>query len=253
MTWIHGIEVWEGAAEHRISWARRAQVLLSNTAYTRDKADRLHGDLSQVRVCWLSTESDELPKQRAENSGHPTVLMVGRLDPGGGYKGHIQLIECWPKVLSCIPTARLLIVGKGPGLNFLHNKVELLRLTDSVQFLGFIPDEFMDGIWAEASLLAMPSRGEGFGLVYIEAMRHGLPIIASIHDAAPEINLDGKTGFNVDLNRPDDLPEKLIFLLQNRDVAAAMGRVGQRRWLTHFRYSAFRERFLPLLNEFLDA
>ncbi len=109
----------------------------------------------------------------------------------------------------------------------------------------------MAAVWSEATVFAMPSRGEGFGLVYIEAMRYGVPVIASIHDAASEINLEGTTGYNVSLDMPDELSERLIFLLKNRDGAAALGLNGQLRWAEHFCYSAFRARFVPLIQEFL--
>jgi phosphatidylinositol alpha-1,6-mannosyltransferase len=109
----------------------------------------------------------------------------------------------------------------------------------------------MPAVWTECNVFAMPSRGEGFGLVYIEAMRHGLPVIASVHDAAPEVNLDGVTGYNVNLDRPDELGDRVIHLLRDEDSAARMGDAGRRRWAEHFRYSAFRDRFLPILTDFL--
>ena len=111
----------------------------------------------------------------------------------------------------------------------------------------------LEELYASATVFALPSRGEGFGLVYIEAMRHGVPVIASIHDAAPEINLDGQTGYNVDLDRPDELGDRLLQLLRDRDHARALGENGRRRWSQHFRFSAFRQRFEPLLNEFLKS
>jgi phosphatidylinositol alpha-1,6-mannosyltransferase len=120
-----------------------------------------------------------------------------------------------------------------------------------IEFRGFVPDEALPAIWAQTSVLAMPSRGEGFGLVYIEAMQRAVPVVASIHDAAPEINRDGETGYNVDLDRPDELPERLIALLKDPALAARLGENGQRRWQAHFCYSAFERRFTPLLRDFL--
>jgi len=99
----------------------------------------------------------------------------------------------------------------------------------------------------------MPSRGEGFGLAYVEAMRHGIPVVASVHDAAPEINVDGETGYNVDLEQRDALLDRVVHLLRNRDHARELGAAGQRRWSEHFRYGAFRERFLPELQTLLRA
>jgi phosphatidyl-myo-inositol dimannoside synthase len=95
----------------------------------------------------------------------------------------------------------------------------------------------------------MPSRGEGFGLVYADAMRHGLPVIASSHDAGAEIVADGVTGFCVSLDVPAELSRRLCELLDAPRHAEAMGQAGQRRWQEHFRFSAFRDRFGRILDE----
>ena len=251
LTWIHGIEVWENTRPDRLAWARRASVLVSNSAYTCNRAERLHGGFSDAKVCWLSTETDDPPPARRAAAGTPTVLLIARFDADGGYKGHRQLIQCWPKVVSSVPDARLIFVGGGPGRGVIEQAAAQSPARSHIEFRGFVPEEQLASVWAESSVFAMPSRGEGFGLVYIEAMRHGVPIIASVHDAAPEINLDGITGFNVDLDRPDDLSERLIFLLKNPDRATGLGETGRKRWESHFRYSCFRERFLPILRDFL--
>ncbi len=116
---------------------------------------------------------------------------------------------------------------------------------------GFVQDDQMNEIWKKTKILAMPSRGEGFGLVYIEAMRHGRPVIASIHDAAQEININGETGFNVDLDVPGQLADRIVYLLTHQKEAIQMGENGRQRWKEHFRFSAFRDRFVPILNEFI--
>jgi phosphatidylinositol alpha-1,6-mannosyltransferase len=118
---------------------------------------------------------------------------------------------------------------------------------------GFVPDHALEACYAQATVFAMPSRGEGFGLVYIEAMRHGLPVIASVHDAAPEVVRDGQTGYTVNLDRPEELPERLIHLLKDRAHGQQLGQNGQRRWAEHYRYCHFQERFRPILLEFLKG
>lgn len=84
-------------------------------------------------------------------------------------------------------------------------------------------------------------------------MRHGVPVIASVHDAGAEVNADGENGYNVDLERPTDLADKLIALLRDDVLCAALGKRGQERWRTHFSYSAFRTRLAPLLRDFLSV
>lgn len=251
LAWIHGIEVWEGARADRLEAARRVDFLVANSAYTRERAERAHGGFARARVCWLGTESDDAPAPQRPN-GPPVVLVLGRLEHGRD-KGHEALIDVWPAVVSAVPDAQLLIVGGGPDLIRVRALAARSPATARIEVTGFVPDEAMAVVWAQATVFAMPSRGEGFGLVYIEAMRQGVPVVASVHDAAPEVNLDGETGYNVDLARPADLADRLAHLLRDRDLAARLGAAGQRRWAQHFRYSSFRTRFLSVLEDFVSS
>ncbi len=252
LTFILGFEFWENARPVHLRAARRAHTLLTITAYTRDRAERTHGGFARAKVCWLATEADEPLAAPRRADGPPRVLILGRIDQFH-YKGHAELIACWPQVVRAVPDAVLTIVGDGPGAARYRRMAAALPCADRIEFRGFVPEDKMEDVWSETTVLAMPSRGEGFGLVYIEAMRAGVPVIASVHDAAPEVNLDGQTGYNVNLDRPDELPERVIHLLRDRDHAECLGRNGLARWREHFRYSAFRDRFRRHLHEFLDS
>lgn len=252
LAWIHGIEIWEMGRGAHLRCARRADVPIANSAYTRERADRLHGGFMRAQICWLGTETDDMPGLPALEGRRPTVTILARLDEVS-YKGHYELIDCWPRVVATVPDARLLIVGTGPGRNELQRRIAASPVAEHIVFRGFVPEEDMAKVWDETTVFAMPSRGEGFGLVYIEAMRQGLPVIASVHDAAPEVNLEGVTGYNVDLDKPHELPERIVYLLKNPDETAILGRNGQQRWREHFNYSAFKQRFLPILRSFLDT
>ena len=118
----------------------------------------------------------------------------------------------------------------------------------NIELLGFVPEDKMPQIWQRAHVMAMPSRGEGFGLTYIEAMRQGLPVIASCQDAGQEVNVDGLTGFNVDQSDLSTLTERLLELLENTDLARGLGQAGQMRWHTNYRYSLFAERLAQNLD-----
>ncbi len=252
LAFICGIELWENAKAGYVKSARRTTVLVSISRYTLAKTEQLHGRLPQARVCWLGTESDELPPPPKKNRFQtPEVLIVGRLCER--YKGHHDLIACWPRVAAAVPEAVLRIVGSGPAMEALQSDARQSPAAGRILFEGFVPDRALDSLYAQASVFAMPSRGEGFGLVYIEAMRHGLPVIASVHDAAPEVVLDGQTGYTVNLDQADELPERIIHLLKNPGHAKQLGENGQQRWREHFCYSAFRDRFQPILHEFLSS
>ncbi|MCZ6691441.1 MAG: glycosyltransferase family 4 protein [Planctomycetota bacterium] len=250
MTFLCGIDVWEGTRPDRVRVARRSDFLVSISEYTRQRAERAHGGFSRARVCWPGTESDDPPATRRRQDGPPSVLILGRVVEGRD-KGHAALIDCWPEVVKAVPEARLVVVGGGSGLGVVRSQANGSPMAASIDVRGFVPEDRIESVWTDSSVFAMPSRGEGFGLVYIEAMRHGLPVIGSTHDAAPEINLEGETGYNVNLDRPGELADRIIRLLRDRELAERLGKVGHQRWQEHFRYSAFRDRFLPILREFL--
>jgi phosphatidylinositol alpha-1,6-mannosyltransferase len=242
--WMHGLEVWEGLSTNYARAIRRPDLVFANSHYTLSRHEGKHGCLRTGRVCWLATEQDTPPDARANFDGRPTVLIVGRLEESEGWKGHDDLIRCWPKVTAAVPRAQLIIVGGGTGLGTMRDKVRASSASSSIDVLGFVPESRMPALFKEAHVFAMPSRQEGFGIVYVEAMRYGLPVIASVYDAGQEINVDGQTGFNIDLSYSGTLAERLIELLRNTDRAAAMGEAAFRRWQQHFRYSQFALRFL---------
>ena len=244
--WLHCNE----APLPRIGAAlRRADLVLVNSSYTLARFERLHGPLPQARVCWLSTAEDESPTETASFNGPPTALILARMEKGER-KGHAELIECWPSVVARVPSAQLLVVGGGSAVKDFKELAAASPVAAHIAFTDFVPESEIDNVWSRAHLLVMASRQEGFGLVYIEAMRRGLPVIASRQDAGQEINVDGKTGFNVDLDQPGDLALRLTQLLGNPTLCARMGMAGQRKWAEHFRYSSFRSRVLEHLSAF---
>jgi phosphatidyl-myo-inositol dimannoside synthase len=249
--WIHGIEVWDQLRPDRLRAASRMAYMLANTDFTRERAIRYDKIFESARVCWLATFEDDPPKAPANLDGPPIVLILGRLDDAA-YKGHKELIEVWPTVADAIPGARLVIAGTGPSLDRHRSLVAASQAASSIHILGFVPDSALPDHWKRTVVFAMPSRGEGFGLSYIEAMRWGIPVIASTCDAGQEVNIHNETGLNVDLDKRNELRDSLVLLLRDRDLARRMGAAGQSRWRNHFCYSAFRKRFLQELSYFAE-
>lgn len=246
--WMHGIESWYHLSRFRKQVLRQAELVLVNSHFTLNRFQELHGPLENARVCYLATEQDEPPAILPDFQGPPTVLILGRQDKNNYYKGHRELIECWPRVVNAVPDARLVIAGGGDGLHLTRQLVTQSPVADQIEVLGFVPDEKLPAVWQRAHLFAMPSRKEGFGLVYIEAMRYSLPVIASVHDAGQEVNLDGMTGFNVDLDKKTELSDRIVELLRDSDLAHSLGRAAQDRWHGMFRYSYFMTRINAILE-----
>jgi phosphatidyl-myo-inositol dimannoside synthase len=248
--WVCGIEVWEQLRPSHQRVIEGATKIFAISDYTKARAQSLHGCFDRSEVCWIATYEDAPAKRTVRAQGHPpTVMIMSRLAEDR-YKGHEPLVAVWPAVVSKIKDARLVMVGGGQRLDEMRALVAASPAAGNIDVLGFVPEADLEGLWQRADVFAMPSLGEGFGLVYIEAMRHGLPVIGSIHDAAVEVNIDGETGYNVAIQRPDDLTDRLIALLSNPDLAGRLGAAGRARWAAHFSYSQFKSRFTPMLDAF---
>ena len=250
--WIHGIEVWGDMRPDYLRALRRADLVFVNSRYTLERFQSTHGTLSTARVCPLATEQDEAPAVLADFSGPPTALIVGRAG-ADEMKGHSELLASWPDVVSAVPAARLVIAGGGSGLEALREQVKASPAAGSIDLKGFVPADCLPKLFQEAHVFAMPSRQEGFGVAYVEAMRFGLPAISSRQDAGQEVVEDGVTGYNVDLLRKGELTARLIELLGGTDRCAALGTASHAVWKERFRFSHFAARFASVWNEFQAA
>jgi len=154
----------------------------------------------------------------------PLVGVVSRLTE---QKGHAYLLDAFAEVIQALPSAHLLVVGDGELRPALERQAARLGLQDSVTFTGRRAD--VPRIMMALDVLAMPSLWEGFGLVLLEAMAAGKPVVASRVSAIPEIVADGETGLLVPPKDPAGLARALLILLRHPAQAREMGRRGRQR------------------------
>ena len=229
-------------------------LFVTNSQYTLTEFRAQHPMVSEIpgEVCHLPARfsgngDSRLPERNNHPSGH-RVLIVGRLWGRGLLKGQKGLISVWPRVLECFPQAELWIVGEGKGRGELEAVARSMGVDGAVRFTGQVPDAELETIYRAADVYAMPSRGEGFGLVFAEAMAVGLPCIASKLDAGSEVVVNGETGILVDPANLDELFEAIKGLLGDKDLRARMGQAGQRRATEFFSLDSFNQRIERLLN-----
>ncbi len=160
--------------------------------------------------------------------GYTNILFVGRLEPRKGLK---FLIQAMPIVLAAIPKARLIVVGGGV-LREYYRRFVMDEITDRVIFTGFVPAEDLPRYYRTADLCVSPAtQGESFGIVLIEAMSAGKPIVASDIEGYNTVINDGHEGFLVPKEHPLKLAEKIIELIQNKPLRLAMGQRGREKAL----------------------
>jgi phosphatidylinositol alpha-1,6-mannosyltransferase len=253
VVFLHGIEVWRRLSEAHKRALAGAHLLIANSAYTARRVAHAHPWIGPIAVCPLALpmSAREMarrdPKVAASGDRPRTVLVVGRMVSAERYKGHDQLLEAWGAVRAVHRDARLVFVGTGDDVGRLKAKARRFGHDGSVVFAGFVPAEALGACYENAAVFAMPSRNEGFGLVYLEAMAYALPCIGSIHDAAGDVIVDGSTGFLIDQGDVSALADRIVQLLSDPALAERLGANGLRRLRKHFGYEMFRDRLTGLL------
>jgi glycosyltransferase involved in cell wall biosynthesis len=165
------------------------------------------------------------------------ILFVGALDRQHYFKGVDKLIEALPAVISAVPDATLTIVGRGDLEDAYRQMAQDARLGDKVIFINDASDDALVEYYSQASLLVLPSinQSEAFGLVLLEAMACGKPVIAANLPGVRSVFTKGLHGLRVQPGDVKDLSAKIIFILTHKTKADAMGSAA--RTLVEKRYS----------------
>ena len=256
---LHGIEAWSATLDaERRDALRQARVRIAISPHTARRVAAAHPDLPPLETCLLALLPDEeqpdrVPADVRVDYGPHAVVIVGRMSSTERYKGHDQLLLAWPRVLAEIPNASLVMVGRGDDVERLRAKSAALGLGRSVHFTGFLPDAAVRAVLRNAAVFAMPSRGEGFGLVYLQAMRAGIPCLGSRDDAAADVIVDGETGLLVPRQDPDAISGAVIRLLTDETMRRRLGATARRRFDSLFTYPRFRARLAGILARAFPA
>jgi phosphatidylinositol alpha-1,6-mannosyltransferase len=249
---LHGIEAW--GQQHWLTklLLRRVGLFLSNSDYTWQRFTHAHPWCAhaahQTTHLGLGTSLTE----GVPTPGTPPVaLMLSRLLRSENYKGHWEMIHAWPRVLQRIPEAELWIAGDGDLRRPLEQLVMERGLGDKVRFWGWVSEAKKQELLAHCRCLALPSRSEGFGLVYLEAMRLGRPCLVSTLDAGREVVHPPETGLAADPQRPEELAEAVCQLLSDGLAWVAWSHQARERYAAHFTARHFQDRLLASLSPLL--
>jgi glycosyltransferase involved in cell wall biosynthesis len=258
----HGVEVWEPLTRLRRSALRRANVVLAPSKYTAEHVAAVQRvAVEKIRVLpWALDPQFEALAPGAAKSAAPAnfpegrvVLTVGRWRADERYKGMDTLIAALPRLLPRWPELQLALVGDGDDREWLEDLAEETGVRRHVHFLSGLSYAELAACYGHCEIFALPSRGEGFGLVYLEAMACGKPVIGGAHGGAPEVIEDGKTGYLVQHGDAVQLATAMETLLADPALEQEMGRRGKQRVDHEFRFSVFAKSFRKILRELCES
>lgn len=249
VVFLHGVEAWRRQSAPVRMLLRRAHRILSNSDHTWERFVQhnptCHG-LPHRTVCLGIGEPlrGEIPGPART----PIALMIGRLLRSEDYKGHREVIDAWPHVVERVSGAELWIVGDGDLRTDLETMVRDRGMTEHVRFLGALPDAARDEVLIRSRCLLMPSRGEGFGLVYLEAMRVGRPCLVSTLDAGREVINPPEAGLAVDPADTRQVADAVSRLLTPGEEWDGWSIRARRRYEERFTAVHFEQRLVTALS-----
>ena len=225
--YLHAKELLE--TPHLATFAvQGADRIVGVSRYSRQLA--LDAGADPGRVVVIPNATDPVRATGTERDGRPTLITVSRLVDR--YKGHDVVLRALPLVRERVPDARWIVIGDGP----LRQELEDSARGHAVEFLGAVDDATRDEWLDRATIFVMPSRhpgpgraGEGFGIAFLEAAAHGLPVVAGRVPGVVDAVADGESGLLVDPTSHTEVARAIGDLLTDRALAARMAAAARRR------------------------
>lgn len=246
----HGIEVWRPYTLLERAALRYAHRIFCVSEYTRRQMLRFAPFLDSARLVVVPNTFDPgfepMGQPTPAGPGHPKILVVSRLVATDPYKGVDTMIEAMPEILRQFPFAQLRIVGGGDDRSRLEEIAQSLGLGASVHFCGMIDDTALQKEYMACDLFALPSRKEGFGLVYLEAMTYGKPCLAARAGGAPEV-VNAEVGALVEYGNTDQISVAVADLVRHRRDPSVILRLA-----ADFAFPAFQRRLAAALAQDLS-
>ena len=240
---------------------RHSDAVTVNSSYTRQLlVSHVPGSEKKIQIIPMGVDPQKFIIEAGsctvkKNASDRVILNVGRLID---WKGTQYLINAMPEVLRHIPDARLIIIGTGPEEESLRQRVRELLLDDHITFLGAVSNHTLIHHYHCADVFVLPSiqksgNTEGLGVVLLEAMASGCPVIGSNVGGIPDIITDGENGFLVPEQDSEQLAVQIIRLLQDGELREMFRKNGYTRIHTSFSWDLISDQFASVYHQVLKG
>ena len=260
----HGVEVWQIQSGQVRRALRNADRLLAVSEFTRKQMAiglSISADAIEVLPNTFDLEQFEpgpkphfLLKRYGLRHDQPVILTVARLASAEQYKGYDQVLRALPAVKRVLPDVRYVLGGRGSDRSRVLQLISELGVTDSVILAGYIPDYELSSFYNLCDVFAMPSKGEGFGIVFLEALACGKPVIAGNKDGSVDAVLNGELGVLVDPESVDEIAKALAGVISKTHPLQILQRPQdlRRGVIDAYGYARFVERVKEIIQPFVD-
>jgi phosphatidylinositol alpha-1,6-mannosyltransferase len=248
---MHGVEVWRPTNKPWVNYlAKRIDNFISVSELTRDRfVSWTHLDPRKGHILFNAVHTerfgpgDKSPElvRRYRLEGRTVIMTLGRLVSHERFKGFDEVLALIPELAKEIPSIAYVIGGDGDDRTRLQDEAWRLGIEDRVVFTGFIPEREKADHYRLADAYVMASRGEGFGIVTLEAMACGVPVVASSIDGGREAVRNGELGILVDPRNPTQVKEGILAALRRPNGVVPPG-------LDFFSFENFTQRLYTIIE-----
>ena len=255
---VHGVDVWSKLPRWKRRALQQANFITSVSEYTKRQAVAVNG-ASADRFYLLPNTLEWSQEEIGAVSALPRLptgtrlLTVCRLEATEQYKGVDTVIEALPAVIRQVPDLQYHVVGSGTDLDRHQELARKAGVAERVHFLGLVDAGTLRACYQSCDLFVMPSAGEGFGIVYLEAMQYAKAVVAAHAGATPEVVLDGITGLLVQYGNVQQLAHALTRLCLEPELRTQLGQAGSRRLQEKFTFRRFNQTLTDILLRELSS
>lgn len=261
---VYGVDAWEIKSKWKIQALNKASKIISISDYTKsrlveeqnlcpDKIPLLPVTFDASRF-QIAAKPDRLLQRYNLTPEQPVILTVARLAEAKRHKGYDQVLKALPEIRQTIPDVHYIIVGKGSDRPRIEKLIADLNLQDCVTLAGFIPDTELNDHYNLCDVFAMPSKGEGFGIVYLEALACGKPTLGGDRDGAIDALCQGELGVLVNPDDIDAIAHNLSQILQgiHPHPLIYQPEVLRQKVIDTFGFAQFQKTLKKLMQDYLD-
>ena len=248
----HGIEIWQPVSKRKLMMLHACDKVISVSSYTNETIKKLH-HLSDKKCSVLNNcidpylirpavrkRSEMLAKRYGFTKDDVILLTLTRLTKSDRLKGYSHVLEAMALAADKIKNLKYLMAGTydAAEAKYIKNIAEQFGLADRVIFAGFVPEEELPEHFSTADIYVMPSVKEGFGIVFVEAMFYGLPVIAGNRDGSRDALLHGRLGSLVQPEKPELIANEISEILSKKNKYIP----DHKLLMEHFSYSSYKEK-----------
>lgn len=254
----HGIEVWYKLNARTRMMLKACDHIIAVSQFTKKRIEEDHGfdtkKCSVLNNCLdpylplpsVKNKRDTLLKKYGFSDTDCILMTLTRMSSKERYKGYDKVIEAIAELKNKSANIKYLVAGSydKQEKEFLDKLISRLNLQDNIVLAGFIKDEELENHFAMSDIYVMPSQKEGFGIVFIEAMYYGLPVIAGNMDGSVDALLSGQLGQLVNPNSTHEVAAGINNILQDKKAFMPNRDLLEK----HFGYEAYKQKLQSILN-----